>query len=407
MNKVQQLLIDLVNIAVFDKNIIVDNKSEDLWTQLFKELTVHNLECIVFDEAYKILKNEQFESKLINDWKIRSMTRVLSFKRRCRVLPDIMREFIKNGIDILMIKGFTFKNLYPHPDTRLMSDLDLLVNENDLDKSVKIFEQFGYKKADNIEQECNLVLVKKDSVMIELHFKLFPSVMFNNNKTLIDLMWEETEVEYIESVPVQVPSYTNSYVYFILHMAKHFALTGFGIRQLIDFSLYMQKNNKKINYDRANVLLKAYSADIIAVYISELCNVLFDMTISVEKKLVRPDIFDFTLQQIFQSGIFGHRNKETTLESIFIQNIQNPKGELRSKFNTRLHILFPKSNYMGYRYKYAKKHTLFLPIAWIHRGIHQIISPNKEANFLLKDQPDMDHVKKRVEVLKYFNLGIK
>lgn len=60
----------------------------------------------------------------------------------------ILNEITAKGIDILPLKGYVLKSLYPDSNYRQMGDLDYLLEEENLSKAGQILQELGYTADD-------------------------------------------------------------------------------------------------------------------------------------------------------------------------------------------------------------------------------------------------------------------
>lgn len=79
----------------------------------------------------------------------------------------------------ILLKGITFfEEMYPDLGDRSMSDLDLLVGEEELDRAVQVLKGFGFKLADQKKWKANLhkreltIVRDRAELVVELHSSL-------------------------------------------------------------------------------------------------------------------------------------------------------------------------------------------------------------------------------------------
>ena len=131
----------------------------------------------------------------------------------------ILSEFSNNSIRSLPLKGYIMKEYYPSPDMRYMSDLDVLVDLENLQKAHEVLENLGYtfsfegKDTDNFE--------KKPVMYIEVHKHLMDEDM----ETIAD--YYNSSSGFLRAKPLENDAYAyrlsdeEFYLYMIAHLAKH------------------------------------------------------------------------------------------------------------------------------------------------------------------------------------------
>ena len=107
-------------------------------------------------------------------------------------------RFIRAEIDLILIKGGTifFEEIFPDLGTRMMTDVDVLIQAADLDRALDVLYNMGYKHDEEYFKEYgplgNLYIPGKYANSLELHTTL------NKTETpgLIDMeaFWDESEI---------------------------------------------------------------------------------------------------------------------------------------------------------------------------------------------------------------------
>lgn len=399
------LLIDILSNCI-NNNSVLDVKSDDI-EGLMNEAEAHQLNCVVYD--YLINSKEVSDDVLskLYYYKLNVYQKMLTCKSRLSYSNKIFEVLNQEKIKYVLLKGLMFKVLYPNPDLRLMSDLDILVQPDELDKTVKLLVELGYKINEVKEHECNLYLSHPNAIAIELHHKLFSESVFGGNKYLENIIFNDRKSIVYENVKIFVPSCEAALCYAVLHMAKHFAVTGFGYRQLIDITLFMESKTNLINYEIVEQIFNQYDMLIFSGHIFELCNQFFKRNYFLFDCEIDDSKLEYMKVYISKSGVFGHRHLQNDVESEYLTRMQSRSGKLKNPIFAKLSLLFPKSKNMGDRYTYSRKYKFLLPIAWIHRITYNLIFSNVNASRLLKETPDSHLLNERLYVLKYFKLEKK
>jgi len=145
-------------------------------------------------------------------------------------LINITKQFDKNKLPYLSIKGPALsQSLYQDVTTRQICDLDILVDEKDLIHVSNILIKQGYRT------ELPYALLKNDGflaldndftflhhqkkIMIELHWKLFPS---RHHMPLdFEMLYHDHTFVTLQKHDVKVLSNENNLLYLCLHASKH------------------------------------------------------------------------------------------------------------------------------------------------------------------------------------------
>lgn len=201
--------------------------------------------------------------------------------RRCNASEEIIRDFDKArmrhtylaiqfmtsikaisstldecAIPYVPLKGSVIRDLYPAPELRTSSDIDVLVHEKDLDKAVQTIEaKTDFKMLHRAYHDISMV---NSRVHLELHFNLKES-MENIDKLLVKA-WDYASPTDSGSCWVFTPEFQIFHV--IAHMCYHFMHGGLGIRPFLDLWLLRHRTE----YDDVTVREMCAECSILTFY---------------------------------------------------------------------------------------------------------------------------------------------
>lgn len=114
-------------------------------------------------------------------------------------LDNILKNFNNEKIPVIVLKGADLaQNTYPDIAFRPMSDIDLLVNKQDLKLVDLVFKQLGYNKVQptkHCKHSFHITYIKTKNnlqIPIEIHWSLVNPLFFS--KINLTLLWERAEV---------------------------------------------------------------------------------------------------------------------------------------------------------------------------------------------------------------------
>ncbi|MCM1333866.1 MAG: nucleotidyltransferase family protein [Bacteroides sp.] len=148
----------------------------------------------------------------------------------------IGEAFAAAGIRYVPLKGLLLKQEYPQSDLRLMTDLDILIDEEKRKVAGEIMLSLGYRREDSDNVEDTYY---KDPVMnVELHYSLMLSGFSEEYQRLFDAPWGYT----VEGAGAE-KRFRDDYffAYILAHAMKHYENSGTGIRSFMDFYIYEKR----------------------------------------------------------------------------------------------------------------------------------------------------------------------
>ncbi len=231
-----EYLIHLIYCAVFD--VQPQEKPEGIsFRNVFELGREHEVANIAF------LSIEKLETKpgddVYNDWKIFYYFSVERDMKQELEYGEVLDMLHKNGIRTLEAQGTVTKTLYPASELRMMSDIDFIIDPENVEKVKELMTDRGY----NVDrpQEFELDAFNGNKMEIEFHSEFFTRYMYNREERYyraINKPFDHAEPSEEDGLKY-VLSDTYFYLYSLLHIIKHFEVAGCGIRRILD--LYFLK----------------------------------------------------------------------------------------------------------------------------------------------------------------------
>ena len=348
----------------------------------FTDMVIQNGVGPLIHKNFSLIKN----STLIPEG---SLSRFKQTYYRCISRNMVLYEYFRNavdsfskvGISVIALKGISLaESIYSDIGLRQMSDIDLLVKKEDIEKCRNLLLDMGYKytevyKSDFIKE---LDLPKHypplvlNGVSIELHAKVhFDNPDFSVN---IDDYWKRSQPIILSNMSVQSLSIEDNIQYLCLHLNEHFNEGKPQLYSIVDISEVIKKYHSKINWEFFLESCNKYNCSSIVFKYLSLIRKYFDANIPdhILSGNFMPNI-DVRTEKLFIYYLH-HFRKDFPL-GITNQNIEvyrNVKG-FRNKTIYLVNDLFPSRKFMYKRYRVKKKYLLFwYYILRLGTGIYQI-----------------------------------
>lgn len=258
-------------------------------------------------------------------------------------LEAIGGAFTAAGVHFLPLKGSIIKRLYPQSDMRTMSDIDLLIDEENAKKARDIMEKLGYS-CERFGYDVHDVYYKPPVMNVEVHRELFGE--------------EGQEFRGVFSDPWRLCvrgegmccrfSDSAFFAYVLAHAIKHLEESGTGIRTIMDLWVCLN-SGMNIDLEESLRLLEGSGKSGAARRLTELSRVWFDGAPHTEETR--------SLERyILGSGTYGTINNVTA-------NQIRKSGRAGYLFR----LIFPTFTHMKQHYPVLKKAPVLLPACWLAR----------------------------------------
>lgn len=307
------------------------------------------------------------------------------------VVKELEKRLEDAGVRFQVLKGAVLKSIYPSPELREMSDVDIMVYEKSLDKAGVVVESMGFEKVDAIKH--HVIYRKSPGLILEVHWDLY-----DKNVDRDQYMYFS---EKFRAVKKQDSNFAyefkkeDFYVYMIAHMAKHFYETGCGIRNLVDIYVFQNKYGTAMNKKIVKAELEKCGLTSFERNARELAfHWLEHRPCSEFQKNLFAYMLDCGIYGKGENGIWGQIAREKNIAG-------------KNKERIKRWYYFPSVTYMREYYPWLGKCSFLLPIAWGLRAIHGITNKEgKERKKLLTDV-DSNKMTEMREIYQALQLDFK
>lgn len=281
---------------------------------------------------------------------------MLSFTRK--ILSILEREHIT----YFLLKGATLLECYPTFECRSFGDVDILVpNKKEFDSLKNLLLTQGFF-TENSFAEHHLEMyypAQEKTLLLEIHHKVIArqaNPEFNRQiKEIFHHLPSQTGIFLPASLSYQMFPVTENALYLLLHMLQHFLGSGFGIRLLCDWTVYLEKHGAEIQKQQFLSYLEQLGITKFCHAMTALChdylgldtkNFPFLTDDSMDKSYL-----DSLMEDIIEGGTFGKSNRNRML-------IMSTGGKFTQYF-IELH------RQMKRRFQKSHKILPLIPFLWV------------------------------------------
>ena len=379
---------------------------EDL-VYIYKMSEIHHVVPMIYNAAYNEDFFKECDANFQAMFKSSAFRYIFSQIQRTNHFLEVYKKLCEKNIKILVFKGIIFRNMYNNPDDRISSDEDILIKKEDYEKVKEFFLSEGFEFIDKGE-EC-AYFSKSTGLCIEVSTSLFSheSKAYGHLNKLFEDVFEKSIKINIDKIDILTLSHEQHLIYIVFHNMKHFLTGGFGIRQVADFSKYIETYGEYINWEKFWSDLKDLNYDTFALNLIEISLKYLGFN---DDKITYPDnITSFDelknsqkyyinseslINDILDAGVFGASTMDRKHTALMTLDAVEDK-----KKSNRLKAVFPNVNYLKDNYTYLQKYPILLPVAWGQR-ILSYLKKNKTSSYI----NTMELGKQRIELLKEYKI---
>lgn len=296
-----------------------------------------------------LLNTEGLEEKKSKVLRAYVMQSIIKTTTQVMELKKIIQRFEEKEIVNQPMKGAKMKFIYPRPEMREMSDIDILIRQDCMEKAEDELKEMGYTLHQAIKHHD--IYVKAPLMVVEAHRAMYDKTVDNNQYEYFS--------DFSKTVLQDGCSYTydfnteDFYIYMIAHMAKHFYVKGCGIRNLVDIYVYLQAKGNEMDREYIDRELKKLGLD---VFTDHMESIAMDWLNHKPLSKFQQQVFDYMLD----SGIYG--KDENGIWNKFSEEKQKKKAV--SVKQLKKWYFFPPLSYMAEYYPWLERIPVLLPVAW-------------------------------------------
>lgn len=166
-------------------------------------------------------------------------------------IAQIIPEFVKFGVPVVVVKGQAIAQHYKKPFSRMPGDIDLVVRPNDFESAKTIIKDLsGNEGTENSRVKHFAASVGE--IEVEVHGTIHTSLSSRINDMLDEMQSEMFAdggscVRNCDGVSVKAPSADFDALYIFIHLLQHFFCGGLGLRQLCDMAMALHARKGDID----------------------------------------------------------------------------------------------------------------------------------------------------------------
>lgn len=315
---------------------------------------------------------------------------------------ELWSDLEQAGFHPMVVKGIVCRSLYPQPELRPSSDEDLYVSDNEFEPCCVFLQDRGMTPDKTpFSDHGEIGWHDANGLYIELHRDLFEGDELRELReffTFETIAKETYATPYGKSVVSMNPH--DHFLYLLLHAYKHFIHSGFGIRQVCDIGMWVQKYRERIDWTRLSeqcgaVKIKSFAIAVLGIARHDL-KIEFTLPANWEtsQEYSRPMLCD-----ILNGGIYG--SADTNRQHSATMTLNAVK---LTKTDTKFSVwqsVFPPKAVMQNKYSYVKKYPILLPAAWAQRIL---IYAKRNKTGETKVAESLAIGKERIELLRFYGI---
>lgn len=235
--------------------------NETDWLSLFQLAQEQTVLGLVFDALQTVKPTEALREQ---------STRLIAYVLRLEQMNRLMDHQValyytklkKENIRAILLKGQGISQLYPNPLRRQCGDIDLLIEEDQIERTRVLFENWGCLVDWKPNGEKHFHVTDEKGFRYDIHWRTTIPLSEKLDRSL--RLWEyrlfkdeETFVS-LNDILVQVPTPLFNAIFLFMHLFNHFMTAGISYRQICDWALSLRLEEVRQRQSDLIKLIKQY-----------------------------------------------------------------------------------------------------------------------------------------------------
>ena len=217
----------------------VEPALDDDWQQCFDLALEHQVLAMTFSAMSALSKEQRPNFTLWSKWMAYAQSIAAQSKHKREVVRKMGGWLAEEGLSTMIIKGFSLAVLYPQPDLRECSDIDIYSGE-DYAAVNACLKKHGLQIG---REDGHHVHINIDGISVEHHFALHNSRLKNGMEgpTVVLQRLAAADRRPTSLPGICFPSPTFTALFTAWHAHKHFLAEKIELRHVIDWALSLKQ----------------------------------------------------------------------------------------------------------------------------------------------------------------------
>lgn len=243
MENIQHLFLELLRSGLWGSSPNPEHFIHADWRAIFKLADVQTVGTIVLDGA-SLLPKEVHPPLDIKMRRIGLMQQVERINAvHGKTLALIHETLANKGIHEVYMKGQIVATRYPKPLHRQPGDIDFVVSKRDYAKTLKVLSTIGKVDFGMVHEHHGMAWI--NGVAVEPHYKVHNFQRPSTDKAM-QSMFEDVFPDHLVAVDIDgdsLPSFPPTFesVFLVSHMVNHVYEEGLGLRQIVDYAMFLNQ----------------------------------------------------------------------------------------------------------------------------------------------------------------------
>ena len=370
----QSVLLDLLSRALFQKEVTFAQETD--WNAVLKEAIQQAVPAVAFAD-FQESSDESLKTHIKNAVYSTISTHIKIEYAHC----GIHKLMTEHNIPYVILKGCASAAYYPKPVNRSMGDVDFMVHPEDYQRTCELLTEQGYCRG-KVTSEIELGY-SKDNIRYEVHQDIHGIPKGHTGEIIAAYftdIFSDANTVHSSGGAYLAPSQAHHGLIMLLHTAIHLQTTGFGLRHLCDWAVFVNQYTSDAFCEEYQEKLKTIGLWRYAQILTQLSTRYLGLPPqNWAEQDVDTEMLASVIQDIFQGGNFGRKDYDRSKEGMFISHRYQGAVDNSSAISQ---FMRSAKNNIQFLWPMTKKYPVLYPfvfIAYCIRFLFQVVTDKRRA----------------------------
>ena len=243
-------LLKLLRFASFQDYVLPDTLLSDNidWRAVYALALHQGISAIVLDAIGRLPKEIRPSKPMLLQWIGQATMMEQMYAKHRWLISSLASVYAKDGIRMLLLKGYGCSLCYKKPEHRPTGDIDVYLFGKKDEADALVENELGVKVHREYHKHSTF---NYGGVEVENHAKFIDDVSHKSNirfERILMSVLEKYECEPSGIDNVLLPSPTFNALFLLRHTGEHFASNEITLRHVLDVGTFFQRYHSKIDW---------------------------------------------------------------------------------------------------------------------------------------------------------------
>ena len=243
-------LLKLLRFASFQDYVLPDTLLSDNidWRAVYALALHQGISAIVLDGIGRLPKEIRPSKPILLQWIGQATMMEQMYAKHRGIISSLASVFAKDGIRMLLLKGYGCSLCYKKPEHRPTGDIDVYLFGRQDEADILVEKQLGIKVHREYHKHSTF---NYGGVEVENHAKFIDDVSHKSNIRFESILMSVLDKEECLPSPIDnvlLPSPTFNALFLLRHTGEHFASNEITLRHVLDVGTFFRQYHSHIDW---------------------------------------------------------------------------------------------------------------------------------------------------------------